>query len=103
MIGEVLRAGDIVHLAPRARERDGPASFSPSPERPPMHPQPRRRTSTPIANRARKSFRSRPGVETLEGRALLTMTVTPIDFPATVSTAPVAMNGVLYFSASDTA
>ena len=68
-----------------------------------MHPQPRRRPSTSIANRARKSFRSRPGVEPLEGRALLTVTVTPIDFPATVTSAPVAMNGVLYFSASDAA
>ena len=36
-----------------------------------MHPQLRRRHSTSIANRARKSFRSRPGIEPLEGRALL--------------------------------
>src|SRR5207244_3151648 len=75
---------------------------SPSPqERPPMLPQPRRRPSTPAANRPRKSSRSRPAVEPLEARALLS--VTPVDFPAAVTSAPVAMNGVLYFSATDAA
>ena len=38
-------------------------------------------------------------VETLEGRALLSLT--PIDFGATITTSPVAMNGALYFGADD--
>src|SRR4051794_25742341 len=58
-----------------------------------------RRPSAPRSRRSKAGSRFR--VEALEGRAL--MSTTPIDFGATITSPPVAMNGALYFSASDAA
>src|SRR4051794_11423610 len=59
----------------------------------------RRRSNALIGNQVRKKPRIRPDVELLEGRALLS--VTPIDFGATVTSQPVAMNGAIYYRATD--
>ncbi len=58
----------------------------------------RRRRSSSSSARTRKS-RFRVRVELLESRALLSLT--PIDFGATITSSPVAMNGALYFAATD--
>ena len=58
---------------------------------------PKRWSSTTAASGRRRCFRLQ--VEPLEGRALLSLT--PIDFAATITSQPVVMNGTLYFSASD--
>src|SRR4051794_4042101 len=57
----------------------------------------RRRSSSSAARGRKSSFRLQ--VEPLEGRALLSLT--PIDFGATITSTPVAMNGALYFTAND--
>ena len=49
--------------------------------------------------KVRRAARCPLHVEDLEGRTLLTLTA--INFGATVTSTPVAMNGVLYFSAID--
>src|SRR3954471_7153210 len=74
----------------------------PSKERPPMSLQLLRRSSVSSRGRARKDSRSRLRLEPLEGRDLLTA-VAPVDFGATITSPPVAMNGALYFSATDPA
>ena len=61
-----------------------------------------RRPSVSSRGRARKDCRSRLRLEPLEGRDLLTA-VAPVDFGATITSPPVAMNGDLYFSATDPA
>src|SRR5258707_879639 len=58
------------------------------PERQPAASSPRRRPT-----------RRRLHLEALEGRDL--MTALPVDFGATITSPPVAMNGALYFTASD--
>ena len=55
--------------------------------------QPKRRPSATISSRGRRDPRSRLGIESLEGRALLSLT--PIDFAATITSPPVAMGGAL--------
>src|SRR5947209_8369307 len=57
----------------------------------------RRRSSSSAARTRKSSIRLR--VELLESRALLSLT--PIDFGATLASSPVAMNGALYFAATD--
>src|SRR5947209_2326229 len=54
-----------------------------------------------IGGPSRQKPRIRPTLEPLEGRSLLT--VVPIDFGATMTSPPVAMSGVLYFSATEAA
>src|SRR4029077_8629580 len=58
-----------------------------------------RQSPMPATAKRRPGFRL--GLESLEGRAL--MAATPIDFAATLTQAPVAMNGAMYFTASDSA
>src|SRR5665213_2779963 len=56
-----------------------------------------RRSLAPAARRRRCDFRLR--VENLESRAL--MTLTALNFNATVTSLPVAIKGEMYFSATD--
>jgi ELWxxDGT repeat protein len=60
----------------------------------------RARSLSGTTSRRRRS-RSQFRVETLEARTMLSLTA--INFGATVSSTPVAMNGVLYFSATESA
>src|SRR4051812_32874815 len=64
-----------------------------------MFQQLRRRRSASALGHGRRNSRSRFQVEPLEGRTLLTLT--PIDFGASITSMPVAMNGKIYFSALD--
>src|SRR4051794_27527169 len=57
----------------------------------------RRRSSFCTAHGRKSRFRLH--VESLEGRTLLSLA--PIDFGATVASTPVAVNGTIYFSATD--
>ena len=58
-------------------------------------------SSRPTSRTRRPLSRCQLQVETLESRAL--MSLTAINFNATITSTPVAMNGVLYFSATDSA
>ena len=92
----VLRDGDVYALRVHLRRRAVSAS-SYQRERYTMRLSTRRRSSSLAAPRRKSSVRLH--VESLEGRTLLSLT--PIDFGASITSTPVAMNGALYFTAND--